>query len=316
MSESGFEQAHQVCMRILQNIENVIIGKREVIEEILVALLANGHILLEDVPGVGKTMLAKALALSIGGNFARIQFTPDLMPSDVTGVSIYDQRTASFRFRKGPVFANVLLADEINRANPRTQSALLEGMEERQVTADGETYPLPQPFAVIATENPVEYEGVYVLPESQLDRFMLRISIGYPSAPDEKAVVKTQLEGHPIDDLQAVCEPADVLRLQSVTASCHVDEAVYDYILEIVGRTRESEQLQLGASPRGTLALVRTGQALATLQGRDFVSPDDIKRLAVSALAHRMLLAPQARLGDTHTAGIVNNIIDEVTVPV
>jgi len=316
MSRMDFEQAHQVCMRIAQNIENVIIGKREVIEETLVALLANGHILLEDVPGVGKTMLAKALALSIGGNFARIQFTPDLMPSDVTGVSIYDQRTSSFRFRKGPVFANVLLADEINRANPRTQSALLEGMEERQVTADGETYPLPQPFVVIATENPVEYEGVYVLPESQLDRFMLKISIGYPSAPDEKAVVKTQLEGHPIDELQAVCEPTDVLRLQTVTATCHVDEAVYDYILEIVGRTRESDQLQLGASPRGTLALVRTGQALATLQGRDFVSPDDVKRLAASALAHRMLLAPQARLGDTRTADIINNIIEEVAVPV
>ncbi len=316
MSAEPFEEARRICLRIIENIEQVIIGKRKVIEETLVTLLAGGHILLEDVPGVGKTMLAKALASSIGGQFARIQFTPDLMPSDVTGVSIYNQQSGGFRFRCGPVFANVLLADEINRANPRTQSALLEAMEERQVTVDGETYALPDPFVVIATENPIEYEGVYALPEAQLDRFMLKLNIGYPSEPDEKAVVKSQLQSHPIDRLGPVCGTEDIRSLQTTAASCHVDETAYDYVLAIVRATRRSEQLQLGASPRGTLAMVRTAQALATINGRDFVTPDDTKRLAVSSLAHRILLAPQARLGDVTAADILTAILDEVAVPV
>ena len=316
MDRSDFEAAHELSRRIVDNVETVIIGKRTVIEEALIAVIAGGHILLEDVPGVGKTLLAKSLARSFGSEFARIQFTPDLMPSDVTGVSIYDQQSGSFRFRKGPVFANVVLADEINRANPRTQSALLEAMEERQVTVDGETCALPEPFFVLATQNPIEYEGVYALPEAQLDRFMLKLSIGYPSESEEKTVVLSQLRGHPIDRLEPVCASEDILRLQTVVAACHVDDAVYDYVLKIVSSTRRAEALQLGASPRGTLALVRGAQALAIIKGREFTTPDDVKQLAVSTLAHRMLLAPQARLGDADTAAIVNDILDDVAVPV
>lgn len=316
MDRSDFEAAHELCRRIVDNVETVIVGKRTVIEEALIAVIAGGHILLEDVPGVGKTLLAKSLARSFGSEFARIQFTPDLMPSDVTGVSIYDQQSGSFRFRKGPVFANVVLADEINRANPRTQSALLEAMEERQVTVDGETYALPEPFFVVATENPIEYEGVYALPEAQLDRFMLKLSIGYPSESEEKTVVLSQLHGHPINRLEPVCDSADILRLQTVVAGCHVSDAVYDYVLKIVSSTRRAEALQLGASPRGTLALVRGAQALAIIKGREFTTPDDVKLLAVSTLAHRMLLAPQARLGDADTAAIVNDILEDVAVPV
>jgi len=305
-----------LCTRIVDNVETVIVGKRTVVEEALAAVIAAGHILLEDVPGVGKTLLAKSLALSIGSEFSRIQFTPDLMPSDVTGVSIYDQHSGTFRFRPGPVFANVVLADEINRANPRTQSALLEAMEERQVTVDGETYSLPNPFFVIATENPIEYEGVYALPEAQLDRFMLKLSVGYPSESDEKTVVMSQLQGHPFDRLQPVCSADDMLRLQSVAAACHVSDAVFEYVLRIVSSTRNADTLRLGASPRATLALVRGAQAAAIIRGREFVTPDEVKHLAVKALAHRMLLAPQARLGDADTAAIVHDILEDVAVPV
>lgn len=316
MDRSDFEAAHELCRQIVDNVEKVIIGKRTVIEEALIAVIAGGHILLEDVPGVGKTLLAKSLARSFGSDFSRIQFTPDLMPSDVTGVSIFDQQSGTFRFRRGPVFANVVLADEINRANPRTQSALLEAMEERQVTIDGETHALPDPFFVIATENPIEYEGVYALPEAQLDRFMLKLSIGYPSESEEKTVVMSQLRGHPIDSLEAVCDSRQIRWLQSVAAECHVRDAVYDYVIGIVSGTRRAEALQLGASPRGTLALVRGAQALAVISGREFVTPDDVKRLAVSTLAHRMLLAPQARLGEADTAAVVGDILEGVAVPV
>lgn len=311
-----FAQAHHLCQHIINNIEKVIIGKRVVVENTLIAVLAGGHLLLEDVPGVGKTRLAKALARSIGGDFSRIQFTPDLMPSDVTGISIYDQPTGTFRFRQGPVFANVVLADEINRANPRTQSALLETMEERQVTTDGSTYALPDPFLVIATQNPVEYEGVYALPESQLDRFILKLNIGYPSAIDEKSIVRDQLLIDPMADLEAVCRPQDLLELQALTARCHVDDSVYDYVLSIIQMTRNAAQLQLGASPRGTIALVRTAQATATLDGRDYVTPGDIKRLAPLTLAHRVIIAPQARLGDISTHDVLDAILRDVAVPV
>ncbi|MCE5240106.1 MoxR family ATPase [bacterium] len=308
--------AADLCRRIMDNVEQVIYGKREVIERTLVAMIAGGHMLFEDVPGVGKTMLARAVACTIGCGFSRIQFTPDLLPSDVTGVSIYDQKTGEFRFRKGPVFTHILLADEVNRATPRTQSSLLEAMEERQVTVDGVTYPLPRPFMVMATENPIEYEGVYPLPESQLDRFLIRDRIGYPDRPSEKSVVARQLTRHPIEQLQAVTSAEEVILLQQVAAECHVADAIYDYALGLVEATRQSETLYLGASPRGTLALIRCAQAVATIRGRDFVEPDDIKQLAVPILAHRVLLSAEARMGDLTTAHVIAELLERLPVPV
>lgn len=309
------ETATAVCARIIENIERVIVGKREAIEKTIVALLAGGHALIEDVPGVGKTMLARSVALSIGGTFQRIQFTPDLLPTDVTGVSVFDQRSRQFEFRKGPVFANILLADEINRAGPRTQAALLEAMEERQVTQDGVTYPLPSPFMVIATENPIEYEGVYPLPESQLDRFLLRHDIGYPDREEEKAVVQRQLIAHPVEDLQAVVSAEEVEQARAAARRCHVAEEVYDYALDIITATREAETLRLGASPRGTLALIRCAQALATIRGRDFVSPDEVKELAPDVLAHRVILRPEARMGGRSARELIRRILEETRVP-
>jgi MoxR-like ATPase len=309
-------QAGEITTRLLDNIEQVIVGKREVIEQTLVALLAGGHVLFEDVPGVGKTVLARALARSLGCEFNRIQFTPDLLPSDVTGVSIYDQKNGEFRFRPGPVFTPVLLADEINRATPRTQSSLLEAMEEHQVTVDGCTYPLPCPFMVVATENPIEYEGVYPLPESQLDRFLIRQTIGYPAAEAEKEVVRRQLLRHPLTDLQPVATADDIVQLQGLTARCHLNESLYDYALALVTATRDLDTLLLGASPRGTLALIRCSQALATLRGRDYVEPDDIKELAVPVLAHRVLLAPEARMGDLQATLLIQEMVDRLPVPV
>lgn len=307
--------AAEAIAALVANIERVIVGKRETVERTVVALISGGHVLIEDVPGVGKTMLARSLALSIGGQFQRIQFTPDLLPTDVTGISVYDQSTQRFEFRKGPVFANILLADEINRAGPRTQSALLEAMEEHQVTQDGVTYPLPDPFMVIATENPIEYEGVYPLPESQLDRFLLRLELGYPSREEEKTVVKRQLIAHPVEALEPVASSAEVARVNQVVRACHVAEDVYNYALDIIQATRESESLRLGASPRGTLGLIRCAQALATLRGRDFVSPDEIKELAPSVLAHRVILRPEARMSG-HTANdLILRILDRVRVP-
>lgn len=309
-------EATALCEAIIANVERVIVGKREVVERTLVALLAGGHMLFEDVPGVGKTMLARAMARSVGGEFSRIQFTPDLLPSDITGVSIYNQRSGQFSFRPGPVFANILVADEVNRATPRTQAALLEAMEERQVTVDGATYPLPQPFMVIATENPIEYEGVYPLPESQLDRFLIRQSVGYPDREAEKQVIKGQLLHHPLHLLEAVASEDDIRQLQQLTAQVLVAEELYDYILDLVAATREHESLYVGASPRGTLALVRCSQALAIINGRDYVEPDDIKRLAVATLAHRMLLAPEMRMGDLTTGQVVQELLDRTPVPV
>ncbi len=308
--------AADLCRRIMDNVEQVIYGKREVIERTLVAMIAGGHMLFEDVPGVGKTMLARAVACTIGCGFSRIQFTPDLLPSDVTGVSIYDQKTGEFRFRKGPVFTHILLADEVNRATPRTQSSLLEAMEERQVTVDGITHPLPRPFMVMATENPIEYEGVYPLPESQLDRFLIRDRIGYPDRPSEKSVVARQLTRHPIEQLRAVTSAEEVILLQQVAAECHVADAIYDYALGLVEATRQSETLYLGASPRGTLALIRCAQAVATIRGRDFVEPDDIKQLAVPILAHRVLLSAEARMGDLTTAHAIAELLERLPVPV
>ncbi|MBU0611079.1 MAG: MoxR family ATPase [Armatimonadetes bacterium] len=308
--------AADLCRRIMDNVEQVIYGKREVIERTLVAMIAGGHMLFEDVPGVGKTMLARAVARTIGCEFSRIQFTPDLLPSDVTGVSIYDQKTGEFRFRRGPVFANILLADEVNRATPRTQSSLLEAMEEHQVTADGVTHPLPHPFMVIATENPIEYEGVYPLPESQLDRFLIRDRIGYPDRDSEKSVVARQLTRHPIEELKAVTSAAEIITLQQVSSECHVADAIYDYALALIEATRQSETLYLGASPRGTLALIRCAQAAATVRSRDFVEPDDLKQLAVPILAHRVLLSAEARMGDLTTAQVITELLERIPVPV
>jgi len=309
------EDAAAVCSRIADNVERVIVGKREAVERSLVAMIARGHVLLEDVPGVGKTMLARSLAASIGGDFRRVQFTPDLLPTDVTGVSIFNQRAGEFSFRPGPVFANIVLADEINRASPRTQSSLLEAMEERQVTVDGVTHELPRPFMVIATENPIEYEGVYPLPESQLDRFLLRFSIGYPERNEEKQIVREQLEGHPVEMLEPVASSAEVARAQRVVARCHVAEEVYDYVLDLIEGTRGSDQLYLGAGPRGSLALVRCAQALATLDGREFVGPDDIKSVAVEALAHRLIPRPEARVSGVTGTQVVEGLLQSTPVP-
>ncbi|MFW5867285.1 MAG: AAA family ATPase [Armatimonadota bacterium] len=309
------EDAAAVCSRIADNVERVIVGKREVIERTLVAMIARGHVLLEDVPGVGKTMLARSLAASIGGDFRRIQFTPDLLPTDVTGVSIYDQRAGEFSFRPGPVFANIVLADEINRASPRTQSSLLEAMEERQVTVDGITHELPRPFMVIATENPIEYEGVYPLPESQLDRFLLRFSIGYPERDEEKQIVRGQLAGHPVETLEPVVSSPEVAAVQRVVSRCHVSEDVYDYVLDLIEGTRGSDQLYLGAGPRGSLALVRCAQAVATLDGRDYVGPDDIKSIASEALAHRLIPRPEARVSGVTGTEVVEELLARTPVP-
>lgn len=317
MSETAIEvaQAAEICRRIADNVERVIIGKREAIERVLVAMIARGHVLLEDVPGVGKTMMARSLAASIGGEFRRIQFTPDLLPTDVTGVSIFDQKQGEFVFRPGPIFANIVLADEINRASPRTQSSLLEAMEERQVTVDGVTHRLPRPFMVIATENPIEYEGVYPLPESQLDRFLLRFSIGYPERDEEKQIVREQLVGHPVQQLQPVATAEEVAAVQTVAANCHVADAVYDYVLDLIEATRASDQLYLGAGPRGSLALVRAAQALATIDGRGFVGPDDIKRIARAALAHRVIPRPEARVRGVTGRQVIDELLGRVPVP-
>ncbi|HIE51215.1 MAG TPA: MoxR family ATPase [Armatimonadetes bacterium] len=307
--------AQDILHRLIHNIEQVILGKRTTIEQTVVALLCEGHVLIEDVPGVGKTMLARALACSLGCTFKRIQFTPDMLPSDVTGVSIFYQQTSEFRFREGPIFAHIVLADEINRASPKTQSSLLECMEERQVTVDGQTYPLPRPFLVLATQNPLEHEGVYPLPESQLDRFLLRLHVGYPERTWEKAMIQRQKYGHPIETIGAVVSQEELMQLQAFVRDVHVEDPVYDYLLEIVGRTRQDEQVYVGASPRGSLALAAAARAWATLRGRDYVLPDDVKAMAVPVLAHRMLIKPEARLGGLSAEQIVQDILHSVRVP-
>ncbi len=304
-----------IADRVIHNVEQVIIGKRQAIELVLVALLCKGHVLLEDVPGTGKTVLAKSIARSVGCKFKRIQFTPDLLPADVTGISIYNQQTCAFEFRPGPVMAQIVLADEINRATPKTQSALLEAMEEHQITVDGTTYALPAPFIVLATQNPIEYEGTYPLPEAQLDRFLLRIHLGYPDKFDEIAILKRQRQAHPLDALDTVVDVDDLLQLQEVIKAVHVDDLIEEYIVALATATRHHEDVYLGASTRGTLALYRTAQAWAALRGRDYVIPDDIKTLASPVLGHRLIINPAARVRNMLADDVIGDILGAVPVP-
>ena len=304
-----------VAERLGRNIERVLVGKHSTVQLAIVALLCEGHLLLEDVPGIGKTTLARAVAQSIGGTFRRLQCTPDLLPSDVTGVSVFDQRTADFIFRPGPIFANVLLADEINRATPRTQSAVLEAMQEAQVSADGVTRPLPRPFVVLATQNPVELEGTFPLPEAQLDRFLMRLSLGYPSEADEEALV-ARGAAQSAQALDPVVSTEDVLLAVGESSRVRAHEDVRRYVVRVARATRADPDVRLGASPRATLALHRASQAWAAIQGRDFVLPDDVKYLAVPVLAHRLMVSLEARLRGRDAAAIVQSILDSVPVPV
>ncbi len=309
------ESVSQLGKRIAENIERVIVGKPEAIRLTLLGLLAQGHILIEDVPGTGKTVLAKSLARSIGGSFNRIQFTPDMLPSDVTGVSIFNQQTHTFEYRPGPVLAQIVLIDEINRATPKTQAALLEVMEERQVTVDGVTYPMPTPFLVLATQNPIEYEGTFPLPEAQLDRFLLRISLGYPLLADEIRMLEGQQIQHPLETLQAVALVDEVMEAQRKVREVRVVDELKRYILDLVTATRKHHEVYLGASPRGSLALFRAAQAHAALAERDYVLPDDIKAVAVPALAHRMIIGSGARIRDVDARMIVQEILGATPVP-
>ncbi|MDY6873895.1 MAG: MoxR family ATPase [Chloroflexota bacterium] len=301
----------QLVEKIKKNIAKVIVGKSETVDLLMVAMLCEGHVLIEDVPGVGKTMLARSLAISLGGSFKRLQCTPDLLPNDVTGVSIFNQVETEFEFRPGPLFVNVMLADEINRATPRTQSALLEAMQERQVTVDGTTYPLPRPFMVLATQNPVEYEGTFPLPEAQLDRFMLKIDMGYPDHAEEREILQRLARRHPIETLHSVAEPADVEALRPTIWDVNVDETVVDYLIRLVETSRQHRDILLGGSPRATLALYKAGQAYAAIQGRDHVLPDDIKRLASPVLSHRLMLKPEAELRGATASDLVRRILEE-----
>jgi len=297
--------------RIKQNISKVIVGKTESIDLLMVALICEGHVLIEDVPGVGKTMLARSLAISLGGAFKRLQCTPDLLPNDITGVSIFNQADQDFQFRPGPLFVNILLADEINRATPRTQSALLEAMQERQVTVDGTTYPLPKPFMVLATQNPIEYEGTFPLPEAQLDRFMLKIDLGYPTHDEERDILHRLERLHPIERLDAVTKPDEILDLFAQVWEVHVDATVRDYMINLVKATRDHQDILLGGSPRATLSLFKACQAFAALHNRDHVLPDDVKYLADPILSHRMLLKPDAELRGNTSSGLIERITDE-----
>jgi MoxR-like ATPase len=300
--------------KVIANVERVIVGKHEEVRLALVALLCRGHLLIEDVPGTGKTVLAKAISRSLGCTFRRIQFTPDLLPSDVTGLSIYNQKTQEFEFRPGPIMAQIVLADEINRATPKTQSALLECMEERQATVDGVTHKMPEPFLVIATQNPIEYEGTFALPEAQLDRFMLRLHLGYPAPLEEIVILDEQKRVHPLDDLGEVASMEELKAMQEAVREIHVDSAVSDYIVRLVGATRTHPDIYLGASPRGSLALYRAGQAYAALHGRDYVIPDDIKAVAEPALAHRLIVRTAATIRDVEQGSVVHELLETVAV--
>jgi MoxR-like ATPase len=300
--------------KVVANVERVIVGKHHEVRLALVALMCRGHLLIEDVPGTGKTVLAKALARSLGCTFRRIQFTPDLLPSDVTGLSIYNQKTQEFEFRPGPIMAQVVLADEINRATPKTQSSLLECMEEHQATIDGTTYPMPDPFLVIATQNPIEYEGTFALPEAQLDRFMLRLRLGYPQPIEEIVILDEQKRTHPLDELAVVCSNDELKEMQTAVREVYVDSSVSEYIVRLVNGTRNHADVYLGASPRGSIAMYRASQAYAGLMGRDYVIPDDVKALAEPCLAHRLIIKTSATIHDVLPAQIIRELLD--TLPV
>lgn len=308
-------QVRELATAVEQNIQQVMVGKRREIQYVLVALLAGGHVLVEDVPGVGKTTLVRALARSLGCQFRRIQFTPDLLPSDVTGVSVFNQGTGQFEFRPGPIFGQVVLADEINRTSPKTQSALLESMEEGQVTVDGVTHALPRPFLVLATQNPIEYEGTFPLPEAQLDRFLLRLQIGYPRPEEERLIVERSRQ-LPLERLQPVAQSEDILQAQAEVAEVFVEPSVQDYIVRLVQRTRQHPDVYLGASPRGSIALSRSAQALALIHGRNYVTPDDVKELAPVTLAHRLILKPESRFYGGTPEKVLADVLSQVPVPV
>lgn len=309
------QEAQLTIEKIVENIEKVIVGKTEAIHLVIIGLICKGHVLIEDVPGTGKTVLAKSLARSVGCSFKRIQFTPDMLPSDVTGVSIFNQKTTEFEFRPGPIMAQIVLTDEINRATPKTQAALLEAMEERQVTVDGVTHLVPKPFLVLATQNPIEYEGTFPLPEAQLDRFLLRINIGYPTLRDEVDMVQQQKLSHPLESLDRVISVEELLKVQDAVKNVKVSTEIEHYIVNIVNATRSHGELYLGASPRGSLGLYRTAQARAVIDGRDFVIPDDVKALAGSVLSHRMILGSAARIREVNTRAVVEEILNSFPVP-
>jgi MoxR-like ATPase len=312
---SRMREVQAVTGPLIENVERVIIGKRKAIELITVGLLSQGHILIEDVPGVGKTMLARALAKSLGLSFSRVQFTPDMLPSDVTGVSIFNQKTREFEFRSGPIMAQIVLTDEINRATPKTQAALLEAMQELQVTVDGVTHPLPQPFLVLATQNPIEYEGTFPLPEAQVDRFLMRVRLGYPDRTDEITILDSQQYVHPLTQIEQVVDAEALSTAQEKLKDVYVDPLIKDYVVDVVTETRHHADIYLGASPRGSLALYRTGQAQAAMMGRDYVIPDDIKALAVPTLAHRLIVSPSARLRDVTGEAVMAEILSTLPVP-
>ena len=300
---------------LIENVSNVIVGKSDAVELVLVALISNGHVLIEDVPGVGKTMLVRSIATSTGCDYRRMQFTPDLLPSDVTGASIFNQQTGEFNFRPGPIMAQIVLADEINRATPKTQSALLEAMGEQQVTVEGVTRQLPNPFMVMATQNPIEYEGTFPLPEAQLDRFFMRISLGYPDAEQEVAIMDRRENGDPIDSLKAVCTPDDISKLQLAAEEVFIDALVKQYIVELSNATRLHPEAALGVSPRASINLMKGGKAYAMLHDRDYVVPDDIKAIAIPTLAHRVLLTPSARMREVTQETVINDVLNQVSVP-
>lgn len=310
------KEVQEIAKRIITNVEKVIVGKRQQLVLSLVSWFCEGHILLEDVPGVAKTMLARALAGSVGGDFKRIQCTPDLLPSDVTGASIYNQKSGEFEFRAGPLFGNIVLADEINRTTPRTQAALLEAMGEARITVDGTTYKLNPPFVVIATQNPVDQEGTFPLPEAQLDRFLMKFSLGYPTMDEEFQMLEMLQAGHPVNEITAVVSPEEIVKCQQLIRSVHVDPKVRKYILQIVHDTRLHDDLSLGGSPRASIALFRTAQAMAAVRGRNFVQPDDIKRIAAPVLTHRMILRPESRLRKVTAASVVDSILSQIAVPI
>jgi len=308
--------AASLANKVITNVERVIVGKRQQLTLAMVSYFCEGHILLEDVPGVAKTMLARALARSVGCSFKRLQCTPDLLPTDITGVSIFNQKSTEFEFRPGPIFAQIVLVDEINRATPRTQSALLEAMAESRVTVDSQTYALKPPFVVIATQNPIDHEGTFPLPEAQLDRFLVRLSLGYPSQEEENTMLQRLQRGHPIDDLNPVVSAAEVVAVQKQVRDIHVDDKARKYIVDIVHATRAHQAVSLGGSPRASIALFRTAQAYAAISQRDFILPDDIKRMAQAVLGHRLILKPESRLRKISTQAVIKELLDEVPVPV